>query len=950
MLGITSGIASVVTAVGPSIARRDEMALAFHRCLERAIRGAANAQVLSADVSTVLLTHLTPTIAAQALFADIERIAASDRAEVWGDELERIFGEDTSIESAQVNVRQLALETASQLVHEIRNEAISRNSPLLPAFMLSKLSEQGPSRAPNAGSGASVTNFADLAWGAEPVMRPEQSAVEERLAEGAVAILAGGPGMGKSTIARMAIQQRLGSDDVALIWWMTASTPEKLVESCESLLAALDIKPSADPCRQVREVLFERSDWFLIIDDAPDADAVGRVIPVGVSPGHVLVTTRSAVTFDARSLVRMESADAHTLRAIARANLQAEVSDDDLDGLITVCGGNPLVLVTACRYATATGRSVLALPGLLASAPARVLDTPVGAAYPDTFVDVMRKAQTQATAQNALAWHLMLALAIAGGDAVPRAVIEAALLVEADSVELDDGLSVLNSLGLIEFGESTVRCHGLVAVLVVELAEDPLRQRSAAGILAAVQAVAVLADDSRTIIGLGTVLDSAQEHVSPNDPSRILSRLQLVERLGALGLVQTAARHLSVAESHSAKLPREEQVQIVLARARLHLAMGEPREARDVLHDILREAGLSPSLRAAACTTLAWAEQGIGDHSAAVTAAATAAQLAPGDHHLQALAEHFAMTNLPPNEKVRRYLALDEEARRQGYRPGGPGGLYLGLASRACIEARRLEEAVTYAESALRLDQEIDGARSQNVARDLNDLGMALLADRRFDSAEEVLREAISIYETEFPGHPMSAVPMLHLGRILVEHGHRSTREKEEILSEARSVLQAAIGIQEKKAPMAAEMAALLYALGDTELVRDLAAASRAYEDARVIDTAVYGPTHREVGLDVSRLMQVHVALRQPARALSLLSGLKPSIQDWELSDPELAFALLSWQLVASLEQPHLSALQRAELGSVAHRVRGLLHVSDERSEHRALIMRALEHLDRLDR
>lgn len=949
MLGLGSSIAGLVSSFGPSITRRDEVALTFHRCLERAVNRGVEIQGLGTDVATVVLRHVTPTIAEQSLLGNIEMLAAPDRADVWKAALEKLLRGNDGIDPDQLDVPRLASETASNLVEEVRNEATIRSSPLFPAFVLSKLSEQGPAPTPDAVPGAPVTNFAELALGAEPVARPEQDLVEQSLSERAMVVLFGGPGLGKSMIARMTVERRLRSDDVGLVWWITASTPGRLVESCESLLTRLGMRPGDNPCGQVRELLAARDDWFLIIDDAPDLDTVGKVVPNGLSPGKVLVTTRSAASFAPRTLVRLDTADSSTLRAIARANLQGEVSDDDLDDLITSCGSNPLALVAACRFAVAIGRSVRTLPDLLSSDPARVLDTPVDASYPDTFVGVVRKAQTAATEQHAFSWGLMTALAIAGGDAVPRDIVEAAFLIDSDQSEVDDALRVLNALGLIDFGHTTVRCHALVAALVVELGDEALRERSASGLLAAVRAVAVLSDDSQTVLSLGSILDAAEKYVPTTDRSRTLARLQLAERLGALGLVQTAARHISIAESSAAEAAPVDRALLVIARARLHLATGEPSQARELVREIAADTNLPASIVAAACTTLAWAEQGVGDRAAAASVATFAAELAPDDPDVQSLAEHFAIQDVPPNEKVRRYLALDAQARARGRRPGGPGGLYLGMASRACIEARRLNEAISYAEQALRIDQDIDGAQSQNVARDLNDLGMAFLAAGRFDDAEAALREAITQYEKEAREHPMSAIPMLHLGRILVERGHRSVSSREELLAEARTVLRTAIEIQRKKGPGAAEMASMLYALGDTELARDLAAAAEAYEEARRIDEAVYGPLHREVGLDVVRLMQVYIALGRSEQALTLLRTLRPRIPDWELEDPELAFGLLSWQMLALLEQPQLGPLQTAELRGIAHRVRGLLHV-DTNSAHAQVVRKALDQADRLHR
>ncbi|MGO8609947.1 tetratricopeptide repeat protein, partial [Rhizobium johnstonii] len=76
-------------------------------------------------------------------------------------------------------------------------------------------------------------------------------------------------------------------------------------------------------------------------------------------------------------------------------------------------------------------------------------------------------------------------------------------------------------------------------------------------------------------------------------------------------------------------------------------------------------------------------------------------------------------------------------------------GHFLTMASRSCIDAGRPADAVAIAQRAVSVDRAVGGERSLHVARDLNDLGMALIAHGQLAEAAAALEESIQIYREE---------------------------------------------------------------------------------------------------------------------------------------------------------------------------------------------------------
>jgi serine/threonine-protein kinase len=141
---------------------------------------------------------------------------------------------------------------------------------------------------------------------------------------------------------------------------------------------------------------------------------------------------------------------------------------------------------------------------------------------------------------------------------------------------------------------------------------------------------------------------------------------------------------------------------------------------------------------------------------------------------------------------------LDEAARavEQGvaiYRatPGHAADLAVTLSRLASIRfsSGKYGEADTLLREALALTRQVHGAESRLTAQMMNNLGLALTAERRLDEAGGFLHDAVALYKKLLGNdHPLVASAAWSLGTL---------RQQQKRLSEAEALLREAVAIQE---------------------------------------------------------------------------------------------------------------------------------------------------------
>src|SRR5699024_3063564 len=294
---------------------------------------------------------------------------------------------------------------------------------------------------------------------------------------------------------------------------------------------------------------------------------------------------------------------------------------------------------------------------------------------------------------------------------------------------------------------------------------------------------------------------------------------------------------------------------VLVVESNAQLSAGDPHGAELTAKraaNIAKNAGEN-GLVASAYATLAWCQDHMGDRRSALTYAESALQLLPDTSDLIALRDHFAISELSDSEQLKRYreLAEDRSVHEQGR------ALYLGMASRAAVRMQRLSEAVNLATQALETDRRIFDDHNIYVARDLNDLGTALVDAGRLDEAEPHLREAIEIYESEIPDHVLSVQPRTHLSRLLTARAWKSEDKPAPdlvLLEEARTIVEPAVARQREVAPNTAEYSSALVALADSLAPSNGKRAIELLEQAVEVDRATFGDSHIETSIDALKL------------------------------------------------------------------------------------------------
>ncbi len=320
-----------------------------------------------------------------------------------------------------------------------------------------------------------------------------------RVDAGALVVLSGGGGYGKTTVALRVIAE---FDGEIPVWWVDATTEASLLAGTATVAVRLGLDPVTVHAAwsgrggSPLELLWQRLDtlsgpWVLVFDNADDQDvlaAAGQRLRDGTGwcrcphgTGTVLVTSRTARDWPARARVlpvpHLGIGDA--------AQVLLDLVDQEPDGayeLAVRLGGLPLALRLAGTYLQET-RAAMALPGLnLPTTFAEYLES-----LDDRFVeltDAWSSAERRHRELLGRTWELSLDLLQDRGQSmarpclrllaclavapIPIEVLNAEVLAASTlfagivPVQLWRLLTDLDKVGLIELADKTVILHPVV--------------------------------------------------------------------------------------------------------------------------------------------------------------------------------------------------------------------------------------------------------------------------------------------------------------------------------------------------------------------------------------------------------------------------------------------------------------------------------------------------------
>jgi class 3 adenylate cyclase/tetratricopeptide (TPR) repeat protein len=652
--------------------------------------------------------------------------------------------------------------------------------------------------------------------------------------DGAIAMVQGLGGVGKSSIAREYGWRN--RDAYSVVWWLGAQTEDALIDGLLRLGAMFvqGLDRLADRRAAAQRVINSILGGFdkpvlLVFDNLEDEQLLRTWLPR--AGARALATSRNtAWAADVTAIPLRVWELATAVDYLQREAGRKDLSEVDASAIAQALGALPLAMAHAAA----------ALRNLRMVSPQRYLErikehlkkAPRGAEYPHSVFATFSTAVTQAEQQAAGATAVLCFAASFAPDAIPGELFCQPLEtygqthgVFADELLLNEALGVLDRLSLLTFAPSSqvYSMHRLVQFAARDLAGEAAP---------AWRECAVAVAESAFPKAVEFATWPHCQRVLPHAIGALEALPSRAESLSAAGLAHRCGIYLRRRGEYRAAEPLQMRALAIREKA---LGPNHPEVAASVsnLALLYQHQGRYAEAEPLDVRALAIRENAHGpDHP---DVAASVNNLALVYRHQGRYAEAEPL--------YRRALAIFERA-------NGPDHLTVavGLTNLAGLYYKqgRYAEAEPFDARALAIRERVLGPDHPDVAASVNNLGSLYWNQGRYAEAEPLHLRALGIKEkTLGPDHPDVAAGLNELAALYCKQGR---------YAEAQPLHRRALAIYEKAlGPLHPNVAETLNYLAN--LYRDQrrdAEAEPLYERALSILETIFGPDHPDIATSLS--------------------------------------------------------------------------------------------------
>ncbi|QKV74883.1 FxSxx-COOH system tetratricopeptide repeat protein [Amycolatopsis sp. Hca4] len=278
----------------------------------------------------------------------------------------------------------------------------------------------------------------------------------------AVAVLHGGPGTGKTHLAREHAALRRAHHHTSR--WIAAAHPSLITEQLREFARST----LGDPTTSVEE-LFEtlnaRGPWLLVLDGADDPAIVSPIL--AARPGRVLITSRDSAWTPPAAVLRVSGFTRAQSKSLLGERIDAR--PDELDELARALGDLPLAVAQATAFLRGSTLQVEHYRALLTTRASEILDLGIANGYPGSLAAVWSVSLDALRRDHPAAGQLARMCAFFATAPVPTRSFEKAApqLAEplrsmaADPLELESAVRAIAKSGLVEVRPGGLLPHAL---------------------------------------------------------------------------------------------------------------------------------------------------------------------------------------------------------------------------------------------------------------------------------------------------------------------------------------------------------------------------------------------------------------------------------------------------------------------------------------------------------